>query len=268
MEWEKSADIAIRKVPFFVRKKVRARVEKEARGAGKIRVSLDDVKTTQKRFLNKMDEEVTGYRLDACFGGNGCPNRISDTGIQEKINALLKKEDLLGFLRTQVSGSLKFHHEFTVTLADCPNACSQPQIRDIGIIGAKIPCLTDDECIECAECVHICREAAVSFEEGKNRPTINRQFCVNCGQCIDVCPTRTIDTEKAGYRVLIGGKLGRHPRLADELPGIYDENQVLDILRRCVSYYKTHSKNGRRFAELIARDSSFVPELIRQINRM
>ena len=28
---------------------------------------------------------------------------------------------------------LKFHHEFRVTVADCPNSCSQPQIKDIGI---------------------------------------------------------------------------------------------------------------------------------------
>ncbi len=40
MEWTKEADESIQKVPFFVRKRVRARVEKEAKSAGKKVVSI------------------------------------------------------------------------------------------------------------------------------------------------------------------------------------------------------------------------------------
>ena len=267
MKWEKEAEQAIKKVPFFVRKKVKLRVEKEAAEAGKVRVSLADVKATQKRFLNKMDSEIKGFQLDACFGSGGCPNRISDSKLQEKIETLLKKEDLLGFLRKSVKGDLKFHHEFRITVSDCPNACSQPQIKDIGIIGAKTPCITENECIACMECVNTCKENAIAIDETNNQPTIDFQQCVKCGQCIDVCPTGSIDTDRMGYRVLIGGKLGRHPRLAEELPEIYPETKVLEIIRRCISYYKTNSKNGERFAELVAKDKSFIPELLRGIKK-
>ena len=268
MKWEKDAEKAIYKVPFFVRKKVRARVEKEAGDTGKIVVSLADVKTTQKRFLNKMDDEIKGFQIDTCFGANGCPNQILNTGIQGKIENLLNKEDLLGFLRKQVKGNLKFHHEFRITVSDCPNACSQPQIKDIGIIGAKIPSITDNECISCMECINICKEGAVNFDDPEMMPIINFQKCVKCGQCIDVCPTKTIDTKKMGYRILIGGKLGRHPRLAEELPEIYSEPEVLNIISRCIKYYKATSRNGERFAELVARDQMFIPKLIQEINRM
>ncbi len=266
MKWDKDAEKAIQKVPFFVRKKVKARVEKEARDTGKTCVSLADVKATQKRFLKKMDSEIKGYQVDACFGSSGCPNQILNTGIQYKIEDLLKKEDLLGFLRNQVKGDLKFHHEFKVTVSDCPNACSQPQIKDIGIISAKTPCIAENDCIGCMECVNICKENAVTIDNAKNRPVIDFQKCVKCGQCIDVCPTRTItdDKQKTGYRILVGGKLGRHPRLAEELPGIYSEPEVIDIIRRCIKYYKTHSKNGERFAQLVARDNTFIPELVRE----
>ena len=34
------------------------------------------------------------------------------------------------------------HHEFRVSLSACPNACSRPQIVDIGLIGAVTPVLT------------------------------------------------------------------------------------------------------------------------------
>jgi len=268
MEWEKDAEQAIKKVPFFVRKKVKTRVEKEAGDAGKVRVSLADVKATQKRFLNKMDSEIKGYQLDACFGSGGCPNRILVSELQDKIEGLLKEEDLLGFLRITVKGDLKFHHEFRITVSDCPNACSQPQIKDIGIIGAKEPCVTNNECIACMECINTCKENAISVDESGSQPTIDFEQCVKCGQCIDVCPTKTIDTEKTGYRVLIGGKLGRHPRLAEELPEMYSETEVLDIIRQCVKYYKDNSRNGERFAELVGRDNTFVQELNKKLKRM
>ena len=44
MEWTPEAETAIKKVPFFVRKRVRARVEKEAAAGNRPRVSLADVK--------------------------------------------------------------------------------------------------------------------------------------------------------------------------------------------------------------------------------
>ena len=53
MKWAPEAKAAIKKVPFFVRKKVRLRVENEA-VAGKEVVSLADVKATQARFMAKM----------------------------------------------------------------------------------------------------------------------------------------------------------------------------------------------------------------------
>ena len=140
MKWTAEAEVAIKKVPFFVRKKVRLRVENEAAAAGKKVVSLADVKVAQARFMTKMSSEIKGYQVDTCFGSSGCPNPAnSGDSLLKKIEEFLEKEDLLGFLKQGVKGDLKFHHEFKVTLAECPNACSQPQIKDIGIIGACIP---------------------------------------------------------------------------------------------------------------------------------
>ena len=73
MQWSKEADDAVKKVPFFVRKRVRARIEKDARQAGKIKVSLADVKATQASYLNSMASEIKGYQVETCFGPSGCP---------------------------------------------------------------------------------------------------------------------------------------------------------------------------------------------------
>ena len=252
MKWTPEAEDAIKKVPFFVRKRVRARVEKEAEAAGNPVVSLADVKTTQARYLANMSSEIKGYQIETCFGPSGCPNRamISDR-LVEQIESEVQKEDLLGFLKQNVKGDLKFHHEFRITLADCPNACSQPQIKDIGIIGACAPWITDEPCSMCEACVEACREDAIVLDSEKQGPVIDDDLCVQCGKCIAVCPTGSLVEGQKGYRVQIGGKLGRHPQLAKELPGIYDENTVMKIIKDCLRFYKDNSKNGQRFGQIL-----------------
>ena len=163
MKWTPEAEKAIKKVPFFVRKKVRLRVENEARDKGKNRITPDDVKATKAAYLSNMSSEVKGYQIDTCFGSEGCQNRANKSGrMVEKIGDIFRNEDLLSFLKERVLGDLKPHHEFRVTVADCPNACSQPQIKDIGLIGARIPEITDKECSLCNLCVDICREKDLS----------------------------------------------------------------------------------------------------------
>ena len=251
MDWTNEAEDAVKKVPFFVRKKVRARVEEQARSAGRKIVSLTDVKTAQARFLANMGKEVKGYQIDTCFAASGCPNRTvqSDT-LLERVEQLLVRADLLTFLKKRVDGDLKYHHEFRVTFADCPNACSQPQIKDIGIIGAIQPAITDLECIDCDACIEACPDNCIALEPGEEVPRLDMETCMACGKCVAACPTGTIARGKRGYRVQLGGKLGRHPQLARELPGLYTEDKVLEIVATCISFYKKHSIKGERFAEI------------------
>lgn len=261
MKWSPEAEHAIKRVPFFVKKKVRNRVEKIAAENGRRVVGLSDVKTAKDRFLNKMESEIKGYQVDTCFGTGGCPNRVMESAdLADRIETLLKEEDLLGFLKQTVTGDLKFHHEFRITLSDCPNACSQPQIKDIGIIGANIPRITDKPCSLCEACVEECRENAISLRE--DGVDIDLERCVYCGRCMEVCPTLTIVSGEKGYRVQLGGKLGRHPRLAKELPGLYGEDEVVSLVKKSIQFYKENSQNGRRFGEIL-ESSDFFDHLAR-----
>lgn len=256
MEWSPEAEAALKQVPFFVRKRVRARVESEAHNAGRNRITLADVKATQARYLSGMHSEIKGYQLDTCFGPSGCPNRavVSD-GLLARLETVIKRADLLDFLKSRVRGELKFHHEFRTTLADCPNACSQPQIKDVGIIGAAVPETTNEACSQCGACTDACIEQAVAAN-ASDPPRIDPERCLNCGQCIRACPTGTIAEAWRGFRVQIGGRLGRHPRLARELPGIFNEDQVIEIVQACLDLYKARSRHGERFAHLF-QDSDF-----------
>ncbi len=252
MKWTKEADEAMGKVPFFVRKRVRKRVEEEAARCGANEVSLGHVKTCQRRFLNRMENEVQGYQVEACFGPSGCPNRaVHYDNLVKKIEESLSRRNLKSFLKGKVNGPLKMHHEFRITISDCPNACSRPQISDLGVIGARRPRVSDEPCSQCGACVEICREEAITLQEG--RPILNLSRCLSCGQCIAACPTGTLEEEKKGFRILVGGKLGRHPRLAEELPGIHSYDETLQIIDRCLDHYQRYCTKGERFGEILER---------------
>ena len=138
MQPTKDAEQAVGKVPFFVRKRVKKRVEEEAARSGSSVITLEHVKTCQKRFLNQMEEEVKGFQVEPCFGSTGCPNRaVAMTPSPKKVEALLARKNLKSFLKEGAQGPLKMHHEIRVSISECPNACSRPQISDIGLIGAR-----------------------------------------------------------------------------------------------------------------------------------
>ena len=57
MKWNIQASEAINKVPFFVRKRVKARVEEETARSGARIVTIEHVKSCQRRLLKKMENE-------------------------------------------------------------------------------------------------------------------------------------------------------------------------------------------------------------------
>jgi anaerobic sulfite reductase subunit C len=254
MKWAEEADQATRRVPFFVRRRVRKRVEEEAQQSGSRIVTIEHVRDCQKKFLMNMDNEVKGYQLETCFGPGGCPNRaIAEDDLADELEELLKRHDLRNFLKTRVKGPLKIHHEFRVSLCDCPNACSRPQIADIGLIGAVSPHVTDTECSRCGACRDVCREGAIDLSEDSEHPRIDRSKCVACGACVRVCPTGALAEGEKGYRLLLGGKLGRHPQLGRELKGIYSRKDAMKIVDKCVRHYVRNCVEGERFGEILNR---------------
>jgi len=69
--------------------------------------------------------------------------------------------------------------------------------------------------------------------------------------CMEKCSECAIRTTSDGYRVVLGGKLGRHPRLASELEGIFCEEQVLVIITECLFYFMEQYRPKLRFGTLV-----------------
>ena len=252
MKWSDEANKALSRVPFFVRKRVKKRVEEEAASLRADEVTMEHVRTCLKRFLNRMEDEVKGLQMETCFGPGGCPNRaVNSDGLPESLEKSLSKRNMKAFLKERVNGPLKMHHEFRISISDCPNACSRPQIVDIGLIGACMPEVTDEPCTQCGACVEACKENAVSIKD--NVPVVDDSRCLYCGQCIQVCPAGSLKEAQKGYRILVGGKLGRHPLLGTELPGIYELDEISAIVEQCLNHYQNYCLKGERFGDILGR---------------
>lgn len=254
MKWTRPAEEAVSKIPFFIRKRVKKRVEEEAAQLNSSEVRLEHVRLCQQKYLKNMEDEVKGYQLETCFGPNGCPNRVCRDGdIVQKLETFLTECNFKEFLKDRVKGVLKLHHEFRVSLSDCPNACSRPQISDIGVISACPPVFSSAECTGCGECVKTCQEGAISLQEGDSLPRIDYSLCLQCAQCARHCPTGALIEGEPGYRLVVGGKLGRRPQLGIEIPGTFSKDVALGKIEKIVDFYMTNNIYGERLGEVIKR---------------
>ncbi len=254
MIWTQEAEKAVAKVPFFVRSRVRREVEKEASEQDSSLVLLKHVQDCRKKHLSGNAIETKGFQIDACFGSGGCENRtLESEALAAEVEKMLLSRNIAAFLKERVGGPLKMHHEFRICIADCPNACSRPQIVDIGIIGALRPRVLDNSCTGCTACTSCCIEGALRVQPGFDAPIIEGTKCIMCGKCISACPSGAIEEAQKGWRILVGGKLGRHPQLGKDLGRIHSKSEVLAIIARCLDIYFANNAGGERLGSILNR---------------
>jgi dissimilatory sulfite reductase (desulfoviridin) alpha/beta subunit len=83
--------------------------------------------------------------------------------------------------------------------------------------------------------------------------------CLFCGQCIKACPTGTLEADLEGFRLLVGGKLGRHPQLGKDLGKIFSETELFSVLHEYLDLYQTHNQKGERLGEILNRLNTVNP---------
>jgi dissimilatory sulfite reductase (desulfoviridin) alpha/beta subunit len=190
----------------------------------------------------------------ACRAATGCRNSVGDvTQALERLQEVLERVDAPGLLRGkagQRQGPLLAHHRFKVSVSGCPNSCSQPQIADFGLSAQLRPELDQALCIGCGACVEACREGAIVMPAGTAE--LDRDACVSCGACVRACPTEAL-TGTAGWRVMAGGRLGRHPRLAHVLAEGAGLDEAAALLEELLRVWRDHGRPGERVGLTLER---------------
>lgn len=142
---------------------------------------------------------------------------------------------------------LRHHHQFRLAYAACANGCSQPHIADMGLLAFAPIAVQPELCSACGACVKVCAEQALRIDDTVHLDTAR---CLGCAACARVCPTGALVATEPVYRVVLGGKLGRHPRLAHEL-GLFSLPESLTVLTKTLDLYMTHYRPGLRLGALV-----------------
>lgn len=178
--------------------------------------------------MQKKEFELEHCRLN-------CPKLARDwNSLYHLLNKQLSKLNISKAIEDKFRPVL-YHHLPKISLAGCPNGCSQPNIKDFGISGYVTPKITTVECSECKICVNTCLEKAITWQT--NGITIDQTICLSCGDCQNVCPTVSIIAGESGWTLRMGGRVGRHPKFAQFAGKVTtDKEVVVWIIEKMFSY--------------------------------
>ena len=195
-----------------------------------------------------MKDQLPAHTLKVCRGAAQCPHAVLGQDLTCELEAVIAASGWPEFL-TSMNRPIRHHHQFKTAVASCPNGCSQPHIADFGLIAFARVEAELERCSGCGHCVVVCAEKALRLEDTIR---LDSSRCLGCAACARVCPEKALRVVETGYRVLLGGKLGRHPRLAHEL-GFFNLPQSLEVLRNVLSVFMKHHRPGLRLGDLIEK---------------
>lgn len=194
--------------------------------------------------MHQVPPTLSPFVIKACK--NTCPNAVLPHAPRVELEQVVHASGWPDFLHQTVT-NIRHHHQFKIAVSGCPNGCAQPHIADFGLIATAKIHLDPDLCKECGLCITACREQALNLGPPI---TLDAKACLGCLACVRVCSTQALTSPEALYRVVLGGKLGRHPRLAHEL-GEFNVPQVLVILEKTLALYMQHYRPRLRLGELV-----------------
>ncbi|VVB86250.1 Sulfite reductase, dissimilatory-type subunit beta [uncultured archaeon] len=177
-------------------------------------------------------------------------NIISCPGNLECNYGIIDTYGLAGILDKEFFGEdMPVKIKFAVT--GCPNACAKPQENDLGVMGILKPAIYTQDCTGCGTCTFMCPEKAIVVEDDKAK--ILWDECNLCGACVGACPSDLIAEEWKGYRLFVGGKIGKHPKLGKDLVDAKSPQEAIAIFRKIIDWSKKNTHVGERFGDCLDR---------------
>ncbi len=263
--WDPEASQALKRVPRLVRGLARRKIEQRVQASGRNQVNLADFEQAEARFRavrgGRNDEELAAVLpaenrpgvplvvVEACRAQlAGCPNALLDTEPWQKaIEKWLQRDDISERLRQKVGGDqVLFHHKLKIAIAGCANGCSRPQIADLALVGIVRPSFDAELCTACGQCAEVCPDKAIEIAD---TALWDPELCLGCLKCAEICPEEAVSLSEPRVRVLMGGKLGRHPHLAREVGAVKSPQKAVDLFSQAIEQYLNHGAPGQRFAD-------------------
>ncbi len=185
------------------------------------------------RNLDAITKELEDNGTPPGSCGPRVRNIISCPGNLECNYGIIDTYGLAGILDKEFFGEdMPVKIKFAVT--GCPNACAKPQENDLGVMGILKPAIYTEDCTGCGTCTFMCPEKAIVVEDDKARIIWDK--CNLCGACVGTCPSDLISEEWKGYKLFVGGKIGKHPKLGMELTEAKSPEEAVVIFRKIIDW--------------------------------
>jgi anaerobic sulfite reductase subunit C len=177
--------------------------------------------------------------VTGCQGAAVCPHGVIETGpLCEAIDRRFAGREL--------------PHKLKLGVAGCSNSCLKPQENDIGIMGVTEPEVDRGTCTGCLVCQASCEQQALNVEDGF--PILDPAKCSQCGDCIASCPEDSLRAGRRGYALFLGGRIGRHPKLGERYPGLFQTTEELfRVLEALIGLYRSQGRPSERFGPMLER---------------
>ncbi len=177
--------------------------------------------------------------ITACPGTDRCKLANIDTiDLARKIDEKYFGKEMPGKVRIAVSA--------------CPNSCVSETLNEIGITGIKAPDRDGGYCTGCGTCVQYCREDALMVKEG--RVVLNKDLCLACGTCVRSCVFGTLSSSVSGYRITLGGKRGRHPKVGQHLITVSTAEAALVVVDCIIDWIYRYAAFDKMIVDQIGKD--------------
>jgi len=164
---------------------------------------------------------------------------VARCGFAERLAARLGREEAL------------YHQQLRIAISGCPNGCSRPQIADLGLVGCVRPVWSPEGCNGCGACAEVCPDFAVQMPDGV--PVFAQEACQGCVLCRNICPEGCIRLSAPRVRILVGGKLGRRPQLAENIGEAASPAEVFRRLEGVFEEYLAAAGKNERFGDFWQR---------------
>lgn len=223
---------------------------------GSGRVHLSTRQGIEIHYIKDEDLEAATAELAAggvCMGTGGATVRIvvACPGSATCRYGAIETQQLAAELDRRYYGQ-KMPHKFKISVVGCPNNCAKAREADLGIMGATVPEWDADACTRCELCVPACPVDAISVQD--DRYLCDMERCILCSVCVVRCPEDAWKPARRGASILIGGTMGKVPRLAVPLEHcITDEQVLLQRIDDLVNYYGAHGRPKERLGHMIER---------------